>query len=77
MTHHIGAFIQNTIKPLVEELDKLLGKCEHLKIDKKTLENIIHLATDVELTKATMNFIATIVVAICATISIYLILIIR
>ena len=29
---YIGAFIQNTLKPLIEELDKLLGKCEHLKL---------------------------------------------
>jgi hypothetical protein len=40
MTRHIGAFIQNTVKPMIEELDKVLGKCENLKIDKEELQKI-------------------------------------
>jgi hypothetical protein len=41
MTRHIGAFIQNTLKPLIEELDKILEDCKTLKFTKEEIEKII------------------------------------
>lgn len=39
---YIGAFIQNTLKPLIEEADMLLSKCEYLNIDTgKLLDKLI------------------------------------
>lgn len=40
---YIGAFIQNTLKPLIEETDKLLGKCQNLNIDTNHLiDKLLH-----------------------------------
>ena len=41
MTRHIGAFVTNVLKPLIEELDKLLGKCKHLKLTKKDINSMM------------------------------------
>ena len=38
---HVGAFIQNTLKPCIEELDKILIKCERLKVDPESLRSAL------------------------------------
>ncbi len=42
MTRHIGAFILNVLKPAIEELDKLLGKCQHLKLDNSDIYDLLN-----------------------------------
>ena len=37
MTRHIAYFIENILRPFIQELEQLFSKCEHLKIDKEEI----------------------------------------
>jgi len=41
MTRHIAYFIENILRPFITELDDLLGKCEHLKINSEDIKDIL------------------------------------
>jgi hypothetical protein len=51
MTRHLGYFVAHTIKPLIEELDKVFSKCENLKFDKLYCEYILRQLIELELKK--------------------------
>lgn len=73
-THHIGGFIQNTVKPLVEELDKLLGKCEHLKITKEEITKLLNTVIVLEVFKVAAQSITWIFLGTCGFLTAYIIL---
>jgi len=60
---HVGYFIHNTIKPLIEELDQLMGKCQNLKFDKVYFEEILSKLIELELSKATLYCVTYLAIA--------------
>lgn len=74
MTRHVGAFIQNTIKPCIESLDELLGKCKHLKLKHEQIMELAKLTLQLELQKTFMNVIGSIVMTLSFLFTVYLIL---
>ena len=74
MTRHIGAFIQNTIKPLIEELDKLLGKCEHLKFGKEELYILLNGLVRFEMDKIKLYCLVYLILGTEFCLVVYLIL---
>ena len=73
-THHIGGFIMNTIKPLIEELDQLLGKCQYLKLDNEDISFLILHTVDFELKKVVLQLITWIILGVCGCLTTYFIL---
>lgn len=74
MTRHIGAFIQNTVKPLVEELDKLLGKCKHLKFKRKDIELMVKVVMDYSLIKTIIHSVTYLILGAIFCRTVWLIL---
>ena len=74
MTHHIGAFILNTIKPLIEELDKLLGKCKHLKLGKEDIEQMLFKVIWLELNKVRWYCLTYLALGVMLCLTMYFIL---
>ena len=61
MTRHLGNFILNVLKPLIEETDKMLGKCEYLKLDDEDIVYILETTIDLTLKRALINAITYII----------------
>ncbi len=74
MTRHIGAFIQNTIKPLIEELDELLGKCKHLNMDKEERRKILDAFIALEIYKVGMYSMTYLILGTLFCMTVYFIL---
>ena len=53
MTRHIAYFIENILRPFIKDLDGLLGKCEHLKINSEDMERYIDKFLDYYFAEAT------------------------
>jgi len=51
LTEHIGAFVQNTLKPLIEELDSLFSRLERFGMDKEDIKHILAWLIDLEIKK--------------------------
>ena len=73
-TRHIGAFIQDTVKPIIESLDELLGKCVHLKLSRRELNKMIDLFVEVELIKTFAYCITYLLITIGLCLTVYFIL---
>ena len=74
MTRHIGMFIETTLRPVIERVDQILGKCEHLKLDKNELRKMVDLFVEVELIKSAWYGIAWIVGSVCFCLAVYFIM---
>ena len=73
-TRHLGYFIHHTLKPLIEEMDKIMGKCQNLKIDKYTLEYMFERLIWLEIHKALIYCGTYLIIAGALCISLYFIL---
>ena len=62
MTRHIGVFIINTLRPLIEELDKLLGKCQYLCISRDDLYGIVRLMVELEIQKTIIKGMVSLII---------------
>ena len=74
MTRHIGVFIINTLRPLIEEIDKLLAKCLYLKLENKSVEYILKIFIDLELKKTIIRGVIHLVLGIMFCWTIWLII---
>ena len=74
MISHIGSFIANTVKPLVEELDKLLGKCSNLHLTKEELNKTIENFIEFELEKTYVYCILSLILGVLFCLTVYFIL---
>ena len=74
MTRHFGAFIQNILKPIIEEADKVLGKCKNLHLTKKNICEIIHILLKYEIIKSVIYSITYIMLGILGCLTVYFIL---
>ena len=61
MTRHLGNFILNVLKPLIEETDKLLGECKHLDIDGEDILLILDEVIKLSLRRALINAVTYII----------------
>lgn len=73
-THHLGGFIQNTIKPLIEEVDSILNKCKNLKLKKKEIEYLIFKSIELEIEKAKYQAVMWITLGVLGCLTTYFIL---
>jgi len=51
-TRHIGYFILHTIKPMIEELDEVLKKCEKINLRREDLELMVNHIIELEIEKS-------------------------
>lgn len=51
MTRHFGAFIQNTLRSIVKEIDGVLSKCVYLTLTKEDIYTLIRLFLGFEVCK--------------------------
>lgn len=75
MTRHLGYFIQHTIKPLVDDLNKALKGCEKIKMDKRFLEIFIYELVHLEIRKLLVRSIVHIILGILFCMTVYFILV--
>ena len=66
MTRHFGYFIEHTLKPLIEQVDGLFEKTQHLKgvVDKETLNELIKTLVELELSKTIIQTITTLFISL-------------
>ena len=69
-SRHIGYFIMHTIKPLIEELDKVLSKCKVLNLNKYDLQKMINRIIELEICKSLIYcfFYSFMAIMICLTV---------
>ena len=72
--HHIGGFILNTIKPLIEEVDKILGECKNLNIDKEERMWLLKELMYLELAKTYAQFATYMILGVVGCLTVYFIL---
>ena len=70
----VGAFVRDTLKPLVEELDVLLGKCEHLKLSKDEIDKFLRIVIGMEYLKLRYNFWLYLILGVLFCLTVYFIL---
>ena len=50
-THHVGGFIQNTMKPMIEEINKVLARCENIQMTKIEVQQLLDQFVTIEIIK--------------------------
>ena len=63
-TRHVGYFMLHTVKPMMEELDKILEKCNNIKIDSLTLDLMIKDVINLEIKKSIIYCITYIIISL-------------
>ena len=61
MTRHLGNFILNVLKPLIEETDRMLSTCEHLRVDGDDVIIILEETIELTLKRALINAVTYII----------------
>lgn len=73
-THHIGGFVQNTVKPLIEKLDEFLGECKNLHLSKEEIREMIKFTTDLEIAITMIKSVTWVILGIIGCLTTYFIL---
>ena len=63
-TRHLGYFILHTVKPMIEEIDKILEKCKNINLHGELIDSLILRVIELEIKKSLIYCVTYIIISI-------------
>lgn len=74
MTYHIGAFIRETVRPLINELEVLMKKLKKMGVKSDQIEVMVDYVVQLEIIKTISYCITYVIIGVFFCLTLYFIL---